>query len=59
MDNLQNTQICPACSMKFINNHPYPSWGRPITKEEVKKRICYYAKDSGCINDYTGKVTKD
>jgi hypothetical protein len=50
----RNSEIknCPACSMKFTDGIPTPSWGQTIPKQELKERICKYAKGKGCINNY-------
>lgn len=48
--------ICPVCSVKLIDNSTVLwSTGSNGTKADLKGRVCQYAKQSGCINDYSGE----
>ena len=49
---------CRVCSIKQIDGVFITSIGKPLTPEQLKYKVCQYAKKSGCINPYTGAVPK-
>jgi hypothetical protein len=49
-------QVCPVCSVCIENGIVKTSLGKPLSKKELKSRVCIYAKYHGCINDFIGEV---
>ena len=47
---MTDPQICPACSVKIVDDVVHFSFGKLGTIERLYARVCQYAKKEGCIN---------
>lgn len=55
---MEQEKVCPSCKVVICGDIVKFSYGSPGTKAKLYARVCRYAKIPGCINDYSGEITK-